>query len=132
MQAPAAGVCNQKHGLLQNCQPSPIFCKDPADTRMDNAMSTSQPTDIQNEALWEFPMHYPLHIMGEAQHPLHHIIGEILSRHVPEFKHDHMNQRASSGGKYISINVTVYVTCKEQINGMYADFAACKQIRLVL
>lgn len=95
-------------------------------------MSTSRPTDIQNEALWEFPMHYPLRIMGEAQHPLREIIANILLRHVPDFDPAQMNERASSGGKYISVNVTVYVTCKEQINGMYADFAACEQIRMVL
>ena len=95
-------------------------------------MSTSRPTDIQNEALWEFPMHYPLRIMGEEQHPLRDIIVDILLRHAPEFDPDQMNERASSGGKYISLNFTVYVTCKEQINDMYADFAACEQIRMVL
>ncbi|MFP5431428.1 MAG: YbeD family protein [Gammaproteobacteria bacterium] len=95
-------------------------------------MSISRPTDIQNEALWEFPMHYPLKIMGEAQHPLREIIANILLRHVPGFDPGEMSERPSSGGKYVSISVTVYVTHKEQINGMYADFAACEQIRMVL
>jgi putative lipoic acid-binding regulatory protein len=95
-------------------------------------MSTSRPTDIQNEALWEFPMHYPLRIMGEAQHPLREIIADILQRHVPGFDPALMNERPSSGGKYVSVSVTVYVTRKEQINDMYAEFAACKQIRMVL
>jgi putative lipoic acid-binding regulatory protein len=95
-------------------------------------MTPSRPTDIQNEALWEFPMHYPLRIMGEARHPMREIIATILQRHVPEFDPAQMNERPSSGGKYVSISVTVYVTRKEQINNMYADFAACEHIRMVL
>lgn len=95
-------------------------------------MSISRPTDIQNEELWEFPMHYPLKIMGEAQHPMREIIANILLRRVPGFDPGEMSERPSSGGKYVSISVTVYVTHKEQINGMYADFAACEQIRMVL
>jgi len=95
-------------------------------------MTTRHPTDIQNEALWEFPMDFPLKIMGEAQHPMREIIANILLRHVPEFDPSGMSERASTGGKYVSVSVTVCVTCKEQINGMYADFAACEQIRMVL
>ncbi|MCD6061983.1 MAG: hypothetical protein K0S16_2294 [Moraxellaceae bacterium] len=75
-------------------------------------MNDRRSTDIQNEALWEFPMHYPLKIMGEAQHPMREIVANILLRHVPEFE--------------------IYVERKEQINALYADLAACAQIRMVL
>jgi hypothetical protein len=95
-------------------------------------MTEPRNTDIQNEALWEFPMHYPVKIMGEASHPMSTIVTEILLKHVPDFDHRTLSEKASSGGKYVSITATVYVTCKEQINGMYADFACCKQIRMVL
>lgn len=95
-------------------------------------MTDRRSTDIQNEALWEFPLHYPLKIMGEAQHPLREIVAAILLRHVPGFDPATITERASSGGKYVSLSLTVYVERKEQINGMYADFAACAQIRMVL
>ncbi|MFZ5559981.1 MAG: YbeD family protein [Pseudomonadota bacterium] len=95
-------------------------------------MNDRRPTDIRNEALWEFPMHYPLKIMGEAQHPLREIVVNILRRHVPDFDPSTLTERASSAGKYLSLSVTLYVERKEQINGLYADLAACAQIRLVL
>ena len=95
-------------------------------------MTDRRPTDIQNEALWEFPMHYPLKIMGEAQHPMREIVANILLRHVPDFDPSTISERGSSAGKYVSVNVTVYVVRKEQINGLYADLAACTQIRMVL
>ncbi|MDF2446357.1 MAG: hypothetical protein K0S46_1593 [Moraxellaceae bacterium] len=95
-------------------------------------MTEFRSTDIQNEALWEFPMHYPLKIMGEAQHPMREIIANILLRHVPDFDPATITERASSAGRYVSLSATVYVERKEQINGLYADFAACAQIRMVL
>lgn len=95
-------------------------------------MTEIRRTDIQNEALWEFPMHYPLKIMGEAQHPLREIVANILLKHVPDFDPSTLTERPSSAGKYVSVSATVYVERKEQINGMYADFAACAQIKMVL
>ncbi|MDF3030273.1 MAG: hypothetical protein K0R03_831 [Moraxellaceae bacterium] len=95
-------------------------------------MNDRRSTDIQNEALWEFPMHYPLKIMGEAQHPMREIVANILLRHVPEFDPSTISERASSAGKYVSVSATIYVERKEQINALYADLAACAQIRMVL
>lgn len=95
-------------------------------------MTDTRKTDIQNEELWQFPMHYPVKIMGESCHPMCSIITEILQRHVPSFDPATLTERPSSSGKYISITATVYVERKEQINGMYADFASCAEIRMVL
>ncbi len=89
-------------------------------------------TDIQNEHLWEFPMEYPVKIMGEAQHPMREIVANILLRHAPEFDPSTMTEKPSSAGKYVSVSATVYVERKEQINGMYADFAAHQHIKMVL
>lgn len=89
-------------------------------------------TNIQNEALWEFPMHYPIKIMGETRFPMRATITSILQRHVPDFDPATLVEKPSSGGKYVSVTATVYVERKEQINGMYADFAAHEHIRMVL
>lgn len=91
-----------------------------------------KPTDITNEALWDFPMDYPVKVLGESQHPLAQIVADILLRHVPDFEPGTISMRPSRGGKYISITATVHVTHKGQINGMYADFAAHDAIKLVL
>lgn len=89
-------------------------------------------TNIQNEELWVFPMQYPLKIMGEARFPLRATVATILQRHVPDFDPATLTERPSSGGKYLSITASVYVERKEQINGMYADFAAHEHIKTVL
>lgn len=95
-------------------------------------MTDRKLTEIQNEHLWEFPMDYPLKVLGEARFPLADIVAEILLRHVPDFDPNTITLRPSSGGKYVSVTTSVYVTHKGQINGMYADFAAAEEIRMVL
>ncbi len=95
-------------------------------------MTDRRHTGIQNEALWEFPMDYPVKVLGEAQHPMAQIVAEILQRHAPGFDPATLAMKPSSGGKYISITASVHVTHKEQINGMYADFAATPEIKMVL
>lgn len=95
-------------------------------------MSTHRPTDIQNEHLWEFPMDYPLKIMGEAQHPMRDIVADILSRHVDNFDAATLSEKPSSAGKYVSVSAMLRIERKEQINNLYAELAACAQIRMVL
>ena len=42
-----------------------------------------------------------------------------------------ISMRASSGGKYLSVTVEVYLETKDQINGLYEDFNAAPEIKLV-
>lgn len=95
-------------------------------------MTDRKITEIQNEQLWEFPMDYPLKVLGEARFPLSQIVGDILAKHVPNFDRSALSEKPSSAGKYVSVACVVHVTNKEQINGMYADFAAASEIKLVL
>lgn len=95
-------------------------------------MTERKLTEIQNDELWVFPMDYPLRILGEAQYPLADIVTAILLRHVPDFNPATLSEKPSSGGKYVSVSTIVYVTHKDQINGMYAEFAATPEIRMVL
>jgi putative lipoic acid-binding regulatory protein len=42
-----------------------------------------------------------------------------------------MTMRPSSGGKYLAVTIEVYLEHHEQINGLYADFNAAPEIKLV-
>lgn len=94
-------------------------------------MST-RPTDIKNEALWEFPMEYPLNVVGEAQHPVAQRVADIIRRHVPDFDPATLVIQPSSKGKYVSVRCRFRVERKEQINGLYADLAAEPSIKMAL
>jgi putative lipoic acid-binding regulatory protein len=89
-------------------------------------------TDIQNDHLWEFPMQYPVKVVGEARYPMREIVANILLKHVPDFDPFTLTEKISAAGNYTSVTALVYVERKEQINGMYADFAAHQHIKMVL
>lgn len=93
---------------------------------------TARPTDIKNEELWEFPMDYPLKVVGEAHHPLAQIVADLICRYVPSFDPATLEMQSSSKGKYVSIRVLFHAERKEQINDIYAALAAEPAIRLVL
>lgn len=94
-------------------------------------MST-RPTDIQNEALWTFPMDFPLHVVGEAQHPVAQRVADIIRRHVPGFDPATLVIQPSSKGKYVSVRCRFRVEDKAQINGLYADLAAEPAVKMAL
>lgn len=89
-------------------------------------------TDIQNDQLWQFPMEYPVKVVGEARHPMREIVTNILRKHVPDFNPATLTEKLSSAGNYVSVTSAVHIERKEQINGMYADFAAHPHIKMAL
>jgi putative lipoic acid-binding regulatory protein len=93
---------------------------------------TERPTDIKNEELWDFPMNYPLKVMGEARHPMAQIVADLISKYVPSFDPSSIEMQASSKGKYVSIRVVFYAERKEQINDIYAALAAEPAVRMAL
>lgn len=93
---------------------------------------TERPTDIKNEELWEFPMDYPLKVMGEASQPMAQIVADLICKHIPCFDPATVEMQTSSKGKYVSIRVVFRAECKEQINDIYASLAAEPAIRLAL
>ena len=91
-----------------------------------------KPTDILHEELWQFPMDYPLKVMGETQYPMAQVVADIIRRHVPACAPGSPDISPSSKGEYGSVRATFRVECKEQINGLYADLAAEPMIKMVL
>lgn len=85
-----------------------------------------------NPALWEFPVDYPLKVMGLASAPLTVIVTEIVSTHAPGFDASRISVRASSSGKYHSVTAMVYLTHKEQVEGIYRDLHAHPDIVMTL
>jgi hypothetical protein len=94
-------------------------------------MTTPNPMTVQNLDAWELPRHHTFKVLGEMQYPLAQVVAEIATRHCAGFDASKITMRASSGGKYLSVTLEVYLEHKEQINNLYADFNAAPEIKLV-
>ncbi|HMU87804.1 MAG TPA: DUF493 domain-containing protein [Agitococcus sp.] len=86
---------------------------------------------VQNLEAWELPRHHTFKVLGEMQYPLAQVVADIAIKHCPSFDAAKISMRASSGGKYLSVTVEVYLETKDQINGLYEDFNAAPEIKLV-
>ncbi len=95
-------------------------------------MSTlPDPMTVQNIEAWQLPRTHAFKVLGEMQYPLAQVVATIACKHCPSFDANTMTMRPSSGGKYLSVTIEVYLETHEQINGLYADFNAAPEIKLV-
>jgi putative lipoic acid-binding regulatory protein len=94
-------------------------------------MTTPNAMTVQNIEAWELPRHHAFKVLGEMQYPLAQIVADIACKHCPSFNAASMTMRPSSGGKYLAVTIEVYLEHHEQINGLYADFNAAPEIKLV-
>lgn len=100
---------------------------------------TTQPlvgkkTDIQHPELWNFPMDYPLSIIGhEGEHEtLLDEVKLILGTHFPEFDLASLTVNPSKTGRFHSVRANVYLTHADQVNNLYKALDEAKTIRTVL
>nr|WP_299187619.1 DUF493 domain-containing protein [uncultured Psychrobacter sp.] len=91
-------------------------------------------TDIQNPELWEFPMNYPLSIIGhEGEHEsLLNEIKLILGSQFPDFDLASIEVKPSRTGRFHSARVNLYLTEADQVNKLYASLDNAKTVRMVL
>ena len=91
-------------------------------------------TDVQNPELWEFPMNYPLSIIGhEGEHEsLLNEVKLILGSQFPEFDLASMEVKPSKTGRFHSVRANLYLTTVEQVNTLYAALDNARTVRMVV
>ena len=91
-------------------------------------------TDVQNPELWQFPMNYPLSIIGhEGEHDsLLNEVKLILGSQFPEFDLASMVVKPSKPGRFHSVRANLYLTTVEQVNTLYASLDNAKTVRMVV
>lgn len=94
-------------------------------------MTTPNLMTVQNIDAWELPRHHAFKVLGETQFPLAQVVADIARRHCPTFDAASISMKASSGGKYVSVTIEIYLETREQINNLYADFNGAPEIKLV-
>lgn len=88
---------------------------------------------IQSDASpLQFPCNFPIKAMGYADRGLDLLVVEIIRRHVPDIAENAVRSRASSGGKYCSITVTIRASSRAQLDAIYQDLTDCQQVLVAL
>ena len=88
--------------------------------------------DSAIETLIEFPCDFPIKVMGETHASFTAEIIKAIQTVLPKFDASNLEMRGSSGGKYISLTCTVYVTSKTQLDNVYRALTSHPMVKVAL
>ena len=119
---------------MSNNQQNPKKDVNISQISLGNDKIKGKKTDIQNPELWNFPMDYPMSIIGhEGEHEsLLNEVKLILGSQFPDFDLASMQVKPSKTGRFHSVRVNLYLTTAEQVNTLYASLDAAKTVRIVM
>ncbi len=82
--------------------------------------------------LIEFPCDFAIKVMGETHDSFSSTMIAIIQSIAPTFCAEHVEMRASSAGKYISLTCTVPVTSQVQLDDIYRLLSAHPLVKFAL
>jgi putative lipoic acid-binding regulatory protein len=88
-------------------------------------------TDSRKELI-EFPCRFPLKVMGERHDACVATVIEVVRVHAPELSEADVVLRASSGGRYQALTVTVTATSRPQLDAIYMALTSHSMVKVVL
>ena len=99
----------------------------------ENADENDHELDASHtETLIEFPCDFPIKVMGETHADFTSEIIKTIQQVAPDFDTSKIEMRGSSGGKYISLTCTVFVTSKSQLDNIYRALTSHAMVKVAL
>ena len=88
-------------------------------------------TESQDSPL-TFPCDFPIKAVGAAEEGFAGHVASLVRRYAPGLSDDHITQRPSREGRYVSVTVTIRATSREQIEAIYHDLRADERVLAAL
>ena len=85
-----------------------------------------------DDTLFEFPCDFPIKAMGEASAAFEAAVLEIVQRHAPDFDDQAVRRRPSRNGRYLAVTVTIRARDKQQLDAIYAELSAHREVLMAL
>ena len=87
---------------------------------------------MAEETLFEFPTDFPIKIMGAATDEFRSLAIGIVTRHFGTLAAGSIQERPSSGGKYLGLTITVRAESTAQLDAVYTELTSCRQVLVAL
>ena len=85
-----------------------------------------------SESLLQFPCEFPIKVVGLRSDDFAQQIVSIVGAAVSDFRPETVEMRASQGGKYLSVTVTVTARSQVQLDGLYQSLTRHPGVKFVL
>jgi uncharacterized protein len=83
-------------------------------------------------SLIEYPLDFPLKIMGRNEPGFAGLVVEIVRRHAPDFDESTVELRRSKKSSYLSITCTIRAVSREQLDALYMELNDQPNVAMVL
>lgn len=85
-----------------------------------------------DESLIEFPCDFPIKVMGKSHPDFTDTIVAVVRQFDPAFDAKRVEVRASSGGNYVGLTVTVHAVSRAQLDDIYRALTGHPMVSVVL
>ncbi len=80
----------------------------------------------------KFPCPYPIKVVGTAADDFREFVVTVMERHAGTLLEEHIDVRASSNGRYLSVRVTIIATGPEQLQTIFEELKISGRVQIVL
>ncbi|MBL8380548.1 MAG: DUF493 domain-containing protein [Burkholderiales bacterium] len=83
-------------------------------------------------SLIEYPVDFPVKVMGRTQPGFAQTMVELVRRHAPDFDESTLGMRSSREGKYLSLTFVIRATSREQLDALYMELSDHPMVNMAL
>lgn len=88
---------------------------------------------MDNEpSLIEYPVVFPLKVIGVDALDFEHFVVEIVRRHVPDLLEENIISHLSNGNRYRSVSFEFMAQSRAQLDALYAELSSHQRVLMIL
>ncbi|TGN38190.1 HP0495 family protein [Marinobacter confluentis] len=80
----------------------------------------------------EFPCDYLIKVIGDSAPDFVEFVVSVVEGHAPGVDENKVTVKDSSGGRFASVNLTIWCTGEPQLKALFADLKASGRVHMVL
>ena len=84
------------------------------------------------QSLIEYPSRFPIKVMGPNVEGFAEAMVQVAQIFDPTLEAGAVETRASRGGKYVGLTLTITATSREQLDGLYRTLSTHPMVKVVL
>ena len=87
---------------------------------------------MTDETLLEFPLDFPIKIMGEDTPEFRQIARSIVEKHAGPLDDSAIKTASSRNERFVSVTITINAQSREQLDNIYMDLTANDAVKMAL
>lgn len=87
---------------------------------------------MNDQSAIQYPLDFPIKVMGRRESRLVQTIVEIVQRHAPDFEPASIEMRTSKKSNYLSVTCTIRASSRAQLDALYRELCDHPSIVMVL